>query len=76
MSALMRHNGMPMVFQPAPSFSFFDPPQIQVEIEDDSAYEQWREWRYEHVSIDMERWCWTLATQMWEAKRPWWAMSF
>ena len=76
MSALMRHNGLPMVFQPAPSFDFFDPPQIQVEVEEESAYEQWRQWRYDHVSIEADLWRWNLACDMWKAKMPWWAMSF
>ena len=72
MSALMRHNGIPMVFQPAPSFTFFDPPEIHVEIEEDSAYEQWRQWRYDHISVEFQESTWKLAGVMWAAKRPWW----
>jgi hypothetical protein len=72
MAALMRHNGMPMIFQPAPSFDFFDPPQIEVEIEVASAYEHWRQWRYEHVSLDAQLWIHEMGAAMWAAKRPWW----
>ena len=72
MSALIRHNGLPMVFQPAPSFDFFDPPQIQVEIEETSAYQQWREWHYDNVSLEFELWRDRLSYEMWQAKRLWW----
>ena len=76
MPALMRHNGIPMVFQPAPSFTFFDPPIVYVEVEQASEYEKWRQWRRAEVSLEAELWCWETGKAMWEAKHPWWAMSF
>lgn len=50
--------------------SFYEPAEIHRMVEGE--YEQWRQWRYQHISIEFQLQTHLLARFMWEQKRPWW----
>lgn len=54
------------------SLSAFEPAGINQQIQQQSQYQQWRMWRYEHISLEFEMKTWAFARQQWELKRPWW----
>jgi hypothetical protein len=65
-----RAHTLPGLAPAAPAFSFVDPTQVEQPAPE--AYEHWRMWRYEHVSLDAQLWIHEMGAAMWAAKRPWW----
>lgn len=65
-----------VVLATAPVFSIFDPPEIVQEVRWDSEYEVWRQWRYDHISVEFELETMRFAKAEWERKKPWWVMAW
>ena len=65
-----------VVLATAPVFSIFDPPEIVQEVRWDSEYEVWRQWRYDHISVEFELEVMRFAKAEWERKKPWWIMTW
>ena len=74
MTSLYHYEGHP--FQVIGGFSYFDGAEYHYQLPVDAEYEIWRQWRYEHISLEFQLETHRLAEAMWSDKRPWWLGSY
>lgn len=63
-------NRVPGMLVVLPNLSFVDPPQVEQPAPE--SYEHWRQWRYEHVSLETHLWAMDMGWHAWMERRPWW----